>query len=338
MAISGRLWVGLTLLFSIQTPQLAFAESEESRSIDPIQGVTITVAAGFALGGTASHYRSQIEAANQLHTRHTPVLSGTGADLIGRRQMEAVKLADLALEGTRRGDILAIDYIPGTVAEMRSALADLDSAKKLWEKRVIEISKELGKLNRRITVEKHALAKIPPTLEWHSERERALERLDRSERQFRLARNAELDAQARMHHVRGLYEATKMNLEISERTGRVSGAHIRMDFPIDEKSHAYLQGFVNRIAGPIENSADKQALHAARSNAPHVRISRIALPNLDRSIQLLKEARRGAWVAGIGVIVALEEIAIGQLAEGLKHGLEAVDVIHPRTSSRSTEP
>lgn len=338
MAISGRLLAGISLVFGFQAPHLTFAEGETGPSIDPLQGVTITVAAGLALGGTASYYRGQIEAANQLHTRHTPVLSGTGAHLLGRRQTEAVKLADLALEGTRRGDILTIDYIPGNVAEMRSAVADLDSAKMLWEKRVIEISKELGRLNRRITVEKHALAKIPPQLEWQNDRERTLARLDRLEREFRLARNAELDAQARMHHTRGLFEAEKRNLEISERTGRVARGHIRMDFPIDERSHAYLQGFVTRIAGPIENSADKQALLEARSNAPHVRISRISLPNLDRSLQLLKEARRGAWGAGIGVIVALEEIAVGQLASGLRDGLEAADVIQPRTSSRPSDP
>jgi hypothetical protein len=337
MRVKIRTMVALSLLFSIQSPIRSVAEVQELSSSDVLRGVTITVAAGVGLGGTVYYYGNLIEASNQLHTRQSPVFSGTGEDLQTRRQFELRKLADLALDGTRRGDILTIDYIPGSAAEFRNAVRDLESAKSLWEKRVIELSKELGKLHRKVTVEKHALAKLPPSLEWQDARERTHERIDRLEREFRLVRNAELDAQSRMHHLRGLFEAERRNLEVSDRTGRVARSHIRMDFPIDEKSHGYLHGFVNRIAGPAEKLNEAEAGHLAKVNSPHVRITRIALPNLDRSFELLKQARRGAWAAGLGFVVAIEEVFAGKLSEGFRQGLEAGDVIRPRNSAATIE-
>lgn len=319
---------GLVVLTGLQVPVRAFGQDSSESSIDPIQGVTITVAAGVALSANSYKYRRQIEASNQLHTRQRAVLTGTGAGLVSRRGEDAAKLADLALEGTRHGDILTIDYTPGTVAELRNAVKDLESGKTLWEKRMIELSKELGKMNRRITVEKHNLAKLPLSPESRDERDRIQARLDKLEREFRYVRNAELDAQHRMHHTRGLFEAEKKNLEVAERSGRVAGTHVRMDFPVDEKSQGYLQGFVSRIA----TTDGKSSARDAKARAPYIRISRVALPNLEKSIQLLKEARRGAWVAGIGAIVALEEIAVGYMSDGLREGLEATDLIQPRNS------
>lgn len=320
---------GLAFVTALQAPARTFASQAEESSIDPVQGVTITVAAGVALAANSYNYRRQIQASNQLHTRQAAVLTGTGADLVGRRGEDAAKLADLALEGTRHGDILTIDYIPGTVAEMRNAVNDLESGKRIWEKRMIELSKEMGKLNRRITVEKHNLAKLPLAPESREERDRTQARLDKLEREFRYVRNAELDAQQRMHHARALFEAEKKNLEVAERSGRVIRSHVRMDFPVDEKTRGYLQGFVARIA-----TADgKTSVREAKLRAPHIRISRIALPNLEKSLQLLKEARRGAWVAGIGAVVALEEIAVGYMADGLREGLEATDLVQPRNAA-----
>lgn len=324
---------GLAVLTGLQMPARAFGQDGTESSIDPIQGVTITVAAGVALTANSYNYRRQIQASNQLHTRQSAFITGTGADLVGRRGEDAARLADLALEGTRHGDILTIDYTPGTVAELRNAVADLESAKKLWEKRVIELSKEMGKLNRRITVEKHTLAKLPLSPESRDERDRVQTRLDKLEREFRYVRNAELDAQQRMHHARGLFEAEKKNLEVAERSGRVARTHVRMDFPVDEKSRGYLQGFVHRIATTDGEKSIRESAKEAKLRAPHIRISRVALPNLEKSIQLLKEARRGAWVAGIGAVVALEEIAVGYMSDGLRDGLEAADVIAPRNAA-----
>lgn len=319
---------GLVVLTGLQVPTRAFGQDSSESSIDPIQGVTITVAAGVALSANSYKYRRQIEASNQLHTRQGTVITGTGADLVPRRGEDAAKLANWALEGTRHGDILTIEYTPGTVAELRNAVSDLEGGEKLWEKRVIELSKEMGRLNRRITVEKHNLAKLRLSADSRDERDRTQSRLDKLEREFRYVRNAELDAQQRRLSARRLFAEEKKNLELAERTGKMVRTHVHLDLPVGDNTHGYLQGFISRVATSDGNTSVREA----KLRAPFIRISRVALPNLEKSIQLLKEARRGAWVAGIGAIVALEEIAVGYMSDGLREGLEATDLIQPRNS------
>jgi hypothetical protein len=309
-------------------------ESGPLDHLDGYNGITVTVAAGAALVADQYRYRRLLEANRATEPRPTIVVRGTGATLLSK---PADQIVDLAMSGTRHGDVVSIDYTPGTVEELKIAVSGLKESELAWEKRVQTLSKELKAVERRRTVARHQLAELPLKDESRDARERAQTRLSEADKEFGYVKKAELDAQARMHHARGLYAAEKLNLDSSIRNAEAlkngkSGVNrnvittaVRIDYPVDETTRKQLLGFVEHVTkGKLPRESKAQL--------PKVRITRVNMPSLVRTAKLLKESRRGAWGIALAGMVAVEEVTAGYLADGLRQSIEPSAVVPARNA------
>lgn len=316
-------------------PSVVMASEEEGTfdHLDKYNGLTVTVAAGAALAANQYRFRREFDAHFATEPHSTTVVRGTGATLLKK---PSDKIVDLILTGTRHGDVVSIDYTPGTIDELNHTVAGLKESEAAWERRVGVLSKELKAIERRRAVARHQLAELPLKEESRDARERAQTRLTEADREFAFAKKAELDAQTRMHHARGLYAAEKLNLESSIRSAssaatsgrpnpKVITTAVRIDYPVDETTRKQLLNFVDHVT-------QTKVPRDANAHLPKVRITRVNMPDLKGSLKLLKESRRGLWGVGLAGLVAVEEVTAGYLADGLREKLEPSQVVAPQNS------
>lgn len=305
--------------------------------LDKYNGITVTVAAGAALAADQYRYRRSLDALHAVQSHSTTVVKGTGATLLNR---SSDKIVDLILSDTRHGDVVSIDYTPGTIDELKHTVQGLKDSELAWERRVDVLSKELKAIERRKTVARHQLAELPLKEESREARERAQTRLAAAEREFAFVKQAELDAQARMHHARGLYAAERLNLESSIKGAEADAARgrainpkvittvVRIDYPVDETTRKQLLTFVDHVTS-------SKLPREAKQQMPRVKITRVNMPDLKGSLKLLKDARRGVWGVGLAAMVAVEEVTTGYLADGLRESLAPASAVSPQNSRTS---
>ncbi len=307
--------------------KVALAETETSgTTLDGYNGITVSIGAGAALAADRYRYRRKFEAFQATQVRTTDVVRGTGARLLNR---PTENLVDLILAETRHGDVVSIDYTPGTIDELKHAVESLKSSEQAWVTRVNELTKELKAVERRRAVARHQLAELPLKEESRAARERAQARLDEANKEFEYVKKAELDAQSRMHHARGLHAAEKMNLDSSMSSGNKSGKVIttvvRHDIPVGDTTRKQLLNFFEHVT---KDKLPKQA----KAQMPRIKISRVNMPSYKGALTLLKESRRGFWGIGLGAVVAIEEVTTGYLADGIRESIEPAASVSPRNS------
>jgi hypothetical protein len=329
----------VVLALSSFLPAALFAntgnESGPLDQLDIYNGITVTVAAGAAVAANEYSFRRKLEASGAVHRHSTIVHKGSGATLMNS---PSSNLVDMVLSGTRHGDVVSIEYTPGTLNELNQAVSDMKESELAWERRVGVLTKELQAIDRRRRVARGQLAELPLKEESRDARERAQTRLEVAEKEYAHVKAAELDAQKRMHHARGLYAAEKLNFESSLRaseSARYGGKNIpprlvttavRRDFPVDDSTRNQLMVLVDRVTA-------SKTLRQAKAQVPHVKITRVNMPNYDGAVKLLKASRRGLWGVGLGAMVALEEVTTGYLADGLRESVEPSAVIPARNST-----
>lgn len=325
------------LALSSFAPAALFANTENESGplahLDGYNGFTVTVAAGAAVAADEYRYRRKLEAFHAVKTQSTIVHKG--AKLMNA---PSESLVNAILNGTRHGDVVSIEYTPGTLDELNQAVSDMKASELAWKSRIGVLTQELQAIDRRRSVARHQLAELPLNDESRDARERAQTRLNAAEKEYAHVKAAALDANNRMHSARGLYAAESLNFETSLRTAEAAKAGgnsapfklvttaVRRDFPVDDSTRNQLMVFVDRV------TASKQP-HQAKTKLPLVKITRVNMPNYDGAAKLLKASRRGLWGVGLGVGVALEEVTAGYLADGLRQSLEPSTVVPVRNSA-----
>lgn len=335
------------LVASVFLSGVSFAQAKEEEKgslshLDGYNGITVSIAAGATAASNIYRHRKVVDAIEASETQTTTVLRGTGATLMNK---PSENMVDLMLSGARHGDVVSIEYTPGTIDELNQAVFDLKQSELAWQARVKVLSAELHRLDRARTVARHQLAKLPLKEESRAARERAQSRLEAAEKEYAHVKKADLDAQARMHHARGLYAAEKLNFETSlRRAEQIAGKSadgaaignmklspnlvttiVRQDFPVDDSTRQRLLFFVNRVTA-------SKLPREAKAQIPHMRITRINMPDYKGALKLLKDARRGFIGVGLGAAVAVEEVTTGYLAEGMRMALEPSAQIESRNT------
>lgn len=329
----------LVLTLSSFLPAALFANTEgESGPLAHIDGfnlITVTVAAGAAVAANEYRFRRKLEAAQAEKTHSTVVHKGSGATLMSA---PGDRVVDMVLNGARHGDVVSIEYSPGTLDELNQAVSDMKASELAWERRVGVLSKELKAIDRRRTVARHQLALLPLKDESRDARERAQTRLQAAEKEYDHVKASELDAQSRMHDARAMGAAEKRNFEAAVRSSEAakkagkSGqidlvrTTVRRDFPVDDSTRNQIMAFVDRV------TASKKP-HQANAQLPKVKVTRVNMPNYEGAAKLLKASRRGLWGVGLGAMIALEEVTNGYIAEGLRQSLEPSAVVPSRNSA-----
>jgi hypothetical protein len=327
------------LALSSFAPAALFANTENESGplahLDGYNGITLTVAAGAAVAANDYRFRRKLEAARAEKTHSAVVLKGSGATLM---VAPGDSVVDLALNGARHGDVVSIEYIPGNLDELNQAVSDLKASEMAWERRIAVLTKELNAIDRRRTVARHQLAELPLKEKSRDARERAQTRLEAAEKEYAHVKASELDAQRRMHHARGQWAAEKLNFESSLRALEAAdaagkNAHFKVitnvvyrDFPVDDSTRNQLAAFADRVTA-------SKTLPQAKKDVPHLRITRVNMPDYDGAMKLLNASKRGLWGVGLGVMVALEEVTTGYLADGLRESLEPSTVVPVRNST-----
>lgn len=328
----------VVLTLSSVLPAAVFASTEADSGplahLDEYNAITVTVAAGAAVAANEYRFRRKLDAARAQMTQSKVVHQGSGATL---KLAPAENLVDSVLTGTRHGDVVSIEYRPGTLDELNQAVSDLKASEMAWERRIAVLTRELKAIDRRRTVARHQLAELPLKEESRDARERAQTRLEAAEREFAHVKAAELDAQKRMHHARGQWSAEKLNFETSLRASEAAAAAgksaefrimttiVRRDFPVDDSTRNQLTAFVDRVTA-------NKTLRQAKKDLPHLRITRVNMPDHDGAMKLLKASRRGLWGVGLAAMVSIEEVTTEKLAEGLRKSLDPSTDIQARNS------
>jgi hypothetical protein len=142
-------------------------------------------------------------------------------------------------------------------------------------------------------------------------RYQALEDLTRLESELKSAKATLADAEMRAHAARGQYAAAVKNLEVTRSNHKVNQRfHIIQDVYLDGRANQ-LEAFLSRAVG--ETTAAAQASRAI----PHIRITRIQIPNSTIVQRSLRSVKAGLWAAGISAALVLEEVTVGEISKTL---------------------